>query len=251
MLENPESIINLLANSLPAQSNYFIQITLASTFFLQSIEMLRLYPLFLALVRRFVGPRITPNERQQTWGYFNSLEDPPEFWHAETFAQLILFYMVTFVYQPIAPIVCFFLCLCFTIIESGYRYQLIHNYPVKFDTGGRLWQNWIKFTLASMIISQLTLVGLLLLKQNPYAGPAIGPLLALTILFIVYINSKHAMISEFLPTSECVRMDRQYNANGPIDMSFVKNAYLQPSLQKKIVEPDYDEGIDYYNQPSE
>jgi len=184
ILDDPNSVIDLLANSLPSQSSYFIQIALTSTFFLQSIEILRLYPLGMALLRRFVGPRVTEKERRKRWGFIFSLEDPPEFWLAETSAQLLLFYLVFFVYSPIAPVTCFFLCFCFLLLECCYRHELIHNYPVDFDTGGKLWKTFMSFTMASMIIAQLTLIGLLSLKKNPYSAPALGPLLAVTILFI-------------------------------------------------------------------
>lgn len=87
IMQEPSQIIDLLANSLPAQSSYFMQILLASTFLLQSMELLRVHPLSMALLRRFVGPNLTKRERRRTWYGINSLEDPPLFWHAETFAQ--------------------------------------------------------------------------------------------------------------------------------------------------------------------
>lgn len=91
-----------------------------------------------------------------------------------------------------------------------------------------------------MIISQLTLIGLLGLKKSPYAGPAMGPLLAITTLFIIFINSKHSKVCEHLPTRDCILKDRENSANGMLDMSFVEGVYLHPSLQNNDMEPDYD-----------
>jgi calcium permeable stress-gated cation channel len=241
MLNDPGSVITLLANSLPAQSSYFIQIVLAQTFFLQSMEILRVYPLGVALLRRFMGPRLTARERRRRWGMLHALEDPPDFWHAETFAQLILLYMVLFVYSPIAPVTSCFLCFCFVLLESGYRYQFIHNYPRAFDTGGRLWKYFIHFTLASMIVALLTLIGLLSLKQSPYAGPALGPLLAVVSLFITFLNAKHSTVSEYLPTRDCILKDSKNSSGGPMDMGFVKGVYIQPSLQNMVIDPVYDD----------
>jgi len=90
-----------------------------------------------------------------------------------------------------------------------------------------------------MVIAQLTLIGLLALKQNPYSAPALGPLLALTIMFILYINSEHSLVAGYLPTRECVERDDENSAEGPMDMSFAKGAYLQPSLKRSDpIEPD-------------
>ena len=85
-----------------------MQILLTSTFLLQATELLRVYPLFLAFWRRFLGPNLTEKERRRSWGLLRSLEDPPDFWHAETFAQIILYFVVFFVYACVAPICGFF-----------------------------------------------------------------------------------------------------------------------------------------------
>jgi Calcium-dependent channel, 7TM region, putative phosphate len=104
-LDEPEKIVDFLANSLPAQSSYFIQICLVFTFLLQGLDLVRAYPLGVAFLRRyFFGPNLTREERKKSWGWFNSLEDPPDFWHAELLAQIMLFFVVFFVYSAIAPI---------------------------------------------------------------------------------------------------------------------------------------------------
>ncbi len=241
IIEDPSSMVDLLANSLPAQSSFFIQVILAQTFFLQSIEVPRMYPLFVAFLRKFFGPRLTEKERQRRWGYLHWLGDPPDFWHAETFAQLVLFYMVAFVYNAIAPVTSFFLLVCFFLTESGYRYQFIHNFPRANDTGGELWRYFFAFVLAGMVISQLTLLGLLALKQSRFASPAVIPLLVITMLFILFLNREHSSVSKFLPTRDCILKDSENHAEGEMDMEFVRNAYLQPSLQNKAVMPDYEE----------
>jgi calcium permeable stress-gated cation channel len=206
------------------------------------MELLRIYPLTVQFLRKYIGPRLTKKERRLSYGILHPLECPPDFWHAETFAQLILFYMISFVYSPIAPITSVVLCFCFLLLESGYRYQFVHNYPKAHDSGGRIWKFFITFTLISMVIAQLTLIGILSLKQSHYAGPAMGPLFAITILFILFINDQHAKVSEFLPTRDCILKDSENMENPNFNMNFVKNAYLQPSLRNsEPIEPDYED----------
>jgi hypothetical protein len=241
MIKNPGSVIELLANSLPAQSSYFIQILMATTFLVQSMNFLRVYPLGVAFLRHYVGPSLTKKERNRTWGGINSLEDPPQFRLAKTFAQIVLYFMVLFVYAPIAPATTFVLFFCFILIESGYRYQFIHNYPRPFDTGGKLWLVFIQFTLASMLISQLTLIGLLALKESFFAGPAIVPLTAITILFVIFINRKLVLVTKHLPTRDCLIIDRIHTENGVDDNFFTRGKYLQPALRAVRVEPDYED----------
>ena len=242
MLRNPQEVVSLLSTSLPSQSSYFVQIMFAATFLIQGVELLRLYPLGCALLRRFVGPNATKKERRKTWLYIYTLEEPPEFWHAETFAQIqILYVMVLLVYAVIAPFTACALLFCFLLLEAGYRYQFIHNYPIAFDTGGKLWFTFVQFVLASLLISEITLAGLLTLKQSKYAGPAIGPLIVITVMFIMYINSRHSHVMKFLPTKDCIRKDKEHAKQGSTDYTFCKGEYLQPSLKKYREDPHYED----------
>jgi hypothetical protein len=81
-----------------------MQILLAQTFLMQAMEMLRVYPLSVTFLRSFIGPSLTEKERSKPYGMLRPLSDPPEFWHAETFAQIVLYFMVLFVYAAIAPV---------------------------------------------------------------------------------------------------------------------------------------------------
>lgn len=169
-----------------------------------------------------------------------SLEDPPDFWHAETFAQLILYYIVFLVYAAIAPVTSYLMLGCFLLLESGYRYQYIHNYPQHFETGGRLWRSFLYFTLGSLIIGELTILGLLLLKQSFYALPAMVPLLVITVLFIFFVNGEHSRVSFFLPIRDCVLLDQRMWEEA-VDFNFVQGAYLQPALRNDAAVPEYDD----------
>jgi hypothetical protein len=239
ILDDPENIIKLLANSLPAQSSYFIQICFVFTFFLQGFDLVRAYPLGMAFFRRYiVGPRLTAKERRKTYGMFNSLEDPPEFWHAEIFAQVILFFVVFFVYSTIAPITSFFLCGCFLICESGYRYHFIHSYKTTPDSGGKLWQGFIQVLMVSMFIGELTLVGLLVLKKTVYAIPALAPLIAITFLFSIIVIPKRRHVASHLPTMMCVELDKKNSEEENANSHFAAREYLQPDLRAEPVHPE-------------
>lgn len=238
-LENPEMLVDLLANSLPAQSSYFIQICLVFTFLFQGADLIRAYPLGLALMRRyFVGPRLTAKERRKTWKMVHSLEDPPEFWHAELSAQVMLFFVVVFVYAVIAPITSVFLLLCFLICESGYRYHFVHSQKPYPDSGGKLWQGMINVLMASMIIGQCTLFGLLILKKTVYALPTLAPLGVITVLYMIFTVPKRNHVATFLPTLKCVAIDKKNEEEGITVSQFAAKEYLQPALKAQPMWPE-------------
>lgn len=235
ILANPQSIMTLLANSLPAQSSYFIQILFVFTFLVQGLEILRVVPLSVALARRILGPNLTAKERRKRWKYLNSLEEPRVFFHAETLSQIVLFFFVLFVYSSIAPMACVFLSLCFPILECGYRYNFIHNYPALPDSGGTLWKGFINVLLASMIIGQLTLIGFLSFKNPIISVSALAPMTFMTMLHIVFVRPKKIHVSNFLPASKCAELDER---NLDSDVDFLKGKYLQPALANPELFPE-------------
>jgi hypothetical protein len=89
-----------------------------------------------------------------------------------------------------------------------------------------------------MIIAQFTMVGLLALKQAAIASALMFPLLIITILFTYYINQKHFLMTEFLPTRECLASDLKNNCEGLMDFSFVRRKYVQPELREKELLPE-------------
>jgi hypothetical protein len=243
ILDDPERIVDLLANSLPAQSSYFLQICFVFTFFLQGLDLLRVHPLGMAFIRRYIiGPNLTAKERRTSGRFVNSLEDPPEFWHAEIFAQVILFFVIFFVYSTLAPCTTGFLGFCLVVCESGYRYNFIHNHKINPDSGGTLWKGFIQVLMVSMLIGELTLVGLMVLKGMAYAVPALMPLVCITILYMIFVIPKRNHVSDHLPTIMCVEMDQKNREQENKDSQFASQKYLQPALQAKVLtaeEPDF------------
>ena len=83
MIESPTEIINLLATALPSQATYFLQVSFVSIIVSGGTEILRIVPLALALLRSFVGPRLTEKEKRTTFFGLRPLYDPLEFQHAD------------------------------------------------------------------------------------------------------------------------------------------------------------------------
>lgn len=233
MIDDPGSFVDLLANSLPAQGTYFVQILLVATFVGQGLELLRVRPLLFAFIRTRIGPKLTEKERSKSLHEFlRPLSNPAEFEHAEVLANVVLYFMVMFVYAIISPIINYFMAFCFIILGSGYRYQLIHNYPTTPDSGGKMWMGFIGICLTCMVIAQITLVGMLALKKATYATPCLVPLILLTLGFNMYLRIKHFYVTNHLPTRDCLRLDREYHVEKGHnqDFSFVKTKYRQPAL---------------------
>jgi calcium permeable stress-gated cation channel len=238
MLKDSSLIIDLLAQSLPRQSTFFIQILVVDTCISMGVELLRVVPLVMALIRRFVGPRLTQKERKTTWMGIRPLNDPSTFSHAEVLASTVLYYTVFFVYATLAPITTWFMLLCFSFMTVGYRHQFVYIYPTFPDSGGKLWVAFFKLLPSLMIMAQVTLVGVLALSKSAVASAMMIPLLIITILFTVYINQQHFAMTEHLPAKDALMADLRYTAEREMDYDFLKDKYIQPELREREVWPE-------------
>lgn len=94
--------------------------------------------------------------------------------------------------------------------------------------------------MASMLIGECTLFGLLILKGTIYALPALAPLGILTLLFIIFVVPRRNNVANSLPSLLCVQQDKKNSENGD-HVDFGTNAYLQPALRAEPLYPDGEE----------
>jgi hypothetical protein len=83
MIKQPGIIVETLATTLPAQATYFLQISFVNMVVTFGSEGLRVWPILMAILRSFVGPRLTEKEKSMSISFgINPLSDPFEFEHA-------------------------------------------------------------------------------------------------------------------------------------------------------------------------
>ena len=241
MLNDTGRFVDLLAKSLPRQSTFFIQILIVDTCISMGVELLRVVPLVMALLRSMFGPRLTKKERETTWMGLRPLNDPSEFSHAEVLASTVLYFTVFFVYATLAPITTWFMLLCFTFLSVGYRHQFVYIYPTFPDSGGKLWVAFFKLLPSLMIMAQVTMLGVLALNKSAIASSMMIPLLLITVLFTFYINQQHFDLTEYLPAKDALMVDLRNKSNnhgGEVDFDFLKDKYIQPELRDREVWPE-------------
>ena len=239
--QNPNDFVNVLAESLPSKSTYFLQILVVrSTVVGLSTELLRVVPLIQAFFRKCFGPNLTDKERNSVFWLFRPLADPYYTRFGVVFGADVLYFMVLFVYTTLAPLVNFFLALCFLLMGSAYRYQFIANYPKDPDSGGVLFYGFVQLVQSCMVIAQVTILGFLALKKAVAAMPLMMPLVVITLLFNLYTRQQHYRVGFHVASEECFEMDDMERLEEEeLDLaSLFKNAYLQPALKVKMVNPD-------------
>jgi hypothetical protein len=241
ILDNPQQFVKFLAEALPQQSSFFTQLLIVSTCLGTLVELFRVVPLSQGLARAFLGKRLTEKERNKVLGPLKPLSYVDKFYFSRVQARFILYFMVLFVYSTISPLINWFCLFFFLLLRSVYRHQFVFNFPNKPDTGGEMWIYFMHVLLACIIISQLTLMGFLTLKEFAISIPLMVPLLVITCIFIMYLRQRHFTIGTYLAARACLSQDLANEGEG-VDYNIFKNQYKNPALMERIAEPDWDSG---------
>jgi len=235
MLKDQSLIVDLLAKSIPTQVKSFIQFILVQTFLGCAIELLRVARVVMALIRKRVGPNLTEEERNEPYLFLKPITAPDDMDYTVRYAEMVLCLMVNLVYSCVAPIMSYFVLLTFGVLSLVYRHQLIYLYNSDNDSGGKLWSRVIALFIVCMFTSEVTLIGILSLKKGSIAAALLFPLLAITVLFLIYCYREHMRVTQFVPSTLCKETDIQNHDT--LDLSFLSEQYLQPSLKNKLAYP--------------
>lgn len=201
--EEPASIVNRLAESIPAQVKSFIQFVQVQNFLGCGLELLRIPRVVMAAIRQKIGPNLTEKEQNTPFMGLLPISEPEEMEYPMLFAELILYFMINLVYSCVAPIMSYILIIAFIILNVVFRHQLIYTYSRANDDGGKLFSSAIQLLVTCMLISEVTLIGIILLKKGYIAGGMLVPLIICTALFFSYIKKRHFLVTEYAPTTLC------------------------------------------------
>jgi len=229
---------HILASSLPAQAVTFMGLIFVKCSYRLMMELLRPRSALQGWIRTWVGPRLTPEERAQDYYGLSPLiwvlrpySSPGPLKYHILLPDLVLMFTVLFVYSVLSPIANLLLLPAFAFLNVAYRHQMIYVYDPSNDTGGQLWPQLANYLLVSLVIAQVTVLGVLSLNESPGATLLL-PLLACTLLFARYMRRHHPRIAHALPLFNCDHADRQRLLDDKgLPFHFLHDKYTQPALR--------------------
>ena len=96
--------------------------------------------------------------------------------------KMLMVITLTQTFCLIAPVLLMAATIVFAIANVVYRYPFLYTYKQKFDSGGLLWPAIVRCITVGTLSFQLTLIGVLLLKQGFWESVCLAPLPLLTLL---------------------------------------------------------------------
>lgn len=219
---HPSSFPSHLASAVSAQADFFITYVLTdglSGFSLEIIQPGLVIWHFMKSYSFGLGTRKKP--------YLYSVP----YYRFIPFVSLSI--LIGMVYAVVSPLLLPFLIVYFFLGYVVYVNQIQDVYDIDYETCGQYWPYIHHYILISIILMQITMIGLFGLKSKPAASISTIPLLLATILFNEYCKIRflptfsHHSIQKARENDERDEMEGLMGINSEIAI----NAYRPPCLR--------------------
>ncbi|XP_024516363.1 CSC1-like protein At1g62320 isoform X1 [Selaginella moellendorffii] len=231
--KSPSDIPQLLGDAIPLKATFFISYIMVDGWASVAGEILRLKPLLFFHFRNMMFVK-TEKDREKAMA-------PGGLSLNTALPHVGLYFLLGLVYAVIAPIILPFIVTFFGFSYLVYRNQVINVYHPEYESAGGFWPHIHNRVVASMIIMQLTLLGLLSTKRAASSTPFLAGLPVLTFIFHTY--TKRCFESAFVkfPLEEARAKDLIDQAKDPHTdfRSLFRNSYTHPVLK---TEEDLEQG---------
>jgi hypothetical protein len=207
IIENPESAFEMLGNSLPRMSSFFITFITIKTFLALGFELVRSMALLQATVRYFAFPNSTLRMQRTVIMGMRSIDDPGWFPFHKILAQDMLVVVVSVVFAVVAPLVllpCALFCLFSRIMWTHHH---LYVYESVFESGGQFWPKIFRRFVFGLIIAQMTITGQFILKEARHEAYATIALMFMTYFFLRSTRARYDPASFTLPLEVATVMD--------------------------------------------
>ncbi|XP_039001367.1 CSC1-like protein At1g32090 [Hibiscus syriacus] len=220
--QSPTQIPRTIGVSIPMKATFFITYIMVDGWAGIAGEILRLKPLVIFHLKNMFLVK-TERDREKAM-------DPGSVDYPETLPSLQLYFLLGIVYAVVTPILLPFILVFFAFAYLVYRHQIINVYNPQYESGAAFWPHVHSRIIASLLISQLLLMGLLSTKKAANSTPFLVILPVLTLSFHKYCKSRFEPAFRKYPLEEAMEKDLMDRTTEP-DISlkaFLADAYLHP-----------------------
>jgi hypothetical protein len=232
IVETPESAFEMLGNSIPRMSSFFVSFVTIKTFTGLGVEISRMISIMQSALLLMLFPNSTLRAQRTTRFGMRAIDDPGWFCYHKILAQDMLVVTISVVFAVVAPIVlipCAVFCFLSRIV---WTHQFLYVYESAFETGGEyhvrfssvqvlldrftevlsshlglFWPKIFRRFVFGLIIAQATITGQFILKDARHEAYATIALMFLTYFFLRSTRARYDATSNFLPLEVATVMD--------------------------------------------
>lgn len=188
IIEHPGSAVELLADSIPARQNFFINYIMLSAFMLQALGLLR--PIgFILFVLRMKFFSKTSKDREE-------LQKPSTFSFHTHYASHLNILAITITFSSLSPVLLLFglLYFLFALIVDSYTLKYVSVPP--HDGGCHEWPSISTAILVALLVYLLTMAGVFTAK-NFYLAPSLIILAIVLCFFWTWMKRSYNPVSKY------------------------------------------------------
>ncbi|CAG8630693.1 13167_t:CDS:2, partial [Ambispora leptoticha] len=231
VINQPTSIIETLAKSLPQGATFFINYIIFNicTHGLELLQVGSQLFLHIILTSEFIAT--TPRMLQR-------VTHPWSFQFYYYYPNHILVLVITITYSTINPLILIFSLVYYAVALVVYKHQFAYCYVRRYESGGKFYRRVFGYTTDGLIIFQLTIIGLIWLRTALIVGAFLVPLLAGTIYFKYYCHKTfhsrtHYMALDTRLELEAAEKDKQDESQTADDQTG-NNSSVMASQSERI-----------------
>ncbi|XP_031403910.1 CSC1-like protein ERD4 [Punica granatum] len=222
--KDPNSVVTLLAQSLPGNATFFLTFVALKFFVGYGLELSRIVPLIIFHLKKKYLCK-TEDEIKEAWF-------PGDLHYATRVPGDMLIVTIVLCYSVIAPLIIPFGVVYFGLGWLIHRNQAIKVYVPSYESYGRMWPHMHARILASLVLYQLTMFGYFGAKKFPYTVILI-PGIIFSLIFAYVCKQKFYRF--FHDTAlEVATQEAKETPN----MEQIFRAYIPPSLSNEKIDDD-------------
>ncbi len=235
IVEHPESAFEMLGNSLPRMSSFFITFVTIKAFFGLGLELVRTMSLAQAMFRFFLIPDPTLRTARSVFFGMRAIDDPGWFPFHKILAQDLLVVVIAVVFAVVAPLV-LIPCVAFFIFSRiMWTHHHLYVYESCFETGGQFWPKIFRRFIFGLIIAQMTITGQFILKEARHEAYATIALMFMTYLFLRSTRARYDPTSSTLPLEVATVMDISITQEEEARKRAQEQSNMEPNLRPPVL----------------
>jgi len=194
-------ILDLLSIHIPIVAPFFINFIMLRSLTGFPLQLARIWPLFWGMFSLKFRCKTEREKRE--------IQQPPTIDYGEEYPEHLLIFTVGVTYAAIAPVVLPFVFLYFFLGYLAKLYQSLYMYVPRYESGGMLWPSVFQRMTFSLLLSQLTMIGIFTLRDSTVGSALLLPLPIITIAVNRYVWSAYWEKGCHLPVEIAEQVDRE------------------------------------------
>eukprot|EP01033_Poteriospumella_lacustris_P000880 gene880-633_t len=203
VINNPTAILEYVSSSLPTTSVFFINYIITTTFSGVPLNIVNIGPfLYYAFVRYFVPEKYLTRRTlfegplaSSTMAYGTAL--PSE----------LYLVCIMLLYWIIAPFLLLVSTIYFGANYVALKYNFVYVMTRSYESGGQFWYGLYDNSMFALLVSSVTFLVYVSIKEGTFQAPALVPLPVLVIFAWRYTEQRFKQWSLNVPYSTAVRAD--------------------------------------------